>query len=234
MVTIKRQCQACGFRSAGIFAGLSGPLLEKLDREKATRIFKAGQVLFYEEELPLAIYCISSGRIKIYKSDPSGSEQIIRLTGAGELIGFRALLSNEPYAATAQAVEDSTVCTIDKNNFLYLIHQSSELAIELLSKLAKELRISEEQILVQARQPIRERVAKMLIQLIEGKTGESHAPIEIRTSLKKFEMAQLIGTSPVSFSRELRHLADLGVLSVSRSRIQVLNLDILHEIANVK
>jgi CRP/FNR family transcriptional regulator len=231
MGTLKRQCQVCGLKTSGVFAGLSGTLLEKLDREKATRIFKAGQVLFYEGEMPLATYCVSSGRIKIYKSDPSGADQIIRLMDAGELIGFRALLSNEPYAATAQAIEDSTVCTIDKNTFLDLIRQSSDLALDLLAKLARELRISEEQILAQARQTIRQRVANMILHLIGGKIENLQAPIDIRTSLKKYEMAQMIGTSPISFSRELHKLAKLGILATAGSRIQILDIRSLQEIA---
>jgi CRP/FNR family transcriptional regulator len=230
METDRRHCPICGHRAKNVFANIPSPLLEKLDKGKTTRLYKKGQVLFYEGGYPLAVYCVCSGRVKIYKSHPDGSENIIRMMGDGELIGFRAMFSNEPFAATAQVVVDSEICIITRESLFSLLRRSPDLALDFLAKLARELRISEEQMLIQSHDTVRQRVARALKWLYEEGMVDSPNSKEITTPLKKSEIAQLAGTSAVSFSRELRYLADKGILRLAKTKIFVKNLAALDDL----
>ncbi len=138
-------CTACAARSRGLFSSLTGAQLLKLDRTKTAHEYSRGQVIFYEGNPPLAVYCISSGVVKLYKTGKRDKKVVIRLLGAGETLGFRAVIANEPYAATAEAAEKTTVCAIPREIFDEVIRNDTDTAFRLISKLAAELRISEDE-----------------------------------------------------------------------------------------
>src|SRR4030065_1515082 len=134
---VKRQprCPICGVRAGSVFCKLAGPQLTKLDKEKTVHEYQRGQVIFYEGNTPLGIYCIYSGRVKLYKTGRRGKQQVIRVLGPGDTMAYRALLSNEPCSSTAMAIEPTTICVISKQTLFNLLKQSQELAIQFLMKL---------------------------------------------------------------------------------------------------
>ena len=72
---------------------------------KTNVIFKKGQFVFQEGGNPVGIYFINSGKIKISHAGTEGKDQIVRLAKEGDILGYRALLSNERYNSSAIALE---------------------------------------------------------------------------------------------------------------------------------
>jgi CRP/FNR family transcriptional regulator len=231
MKTSLPACPVCGLRTTTVFCGLQGQLLEELDRAKTVHVYRAGQGIFYEGAPALAVHCIRTGRVKLVKIGPHGDELVIRLLGPGETFGYRAILANEPYSATAEAVEETTVCTIPRETLLSLIRRSPNLAFEFLAKLAREMRLSEELMMELRQERVRQRTAHFMLMLIE-EGGEEPVPgMMVRLPMKRKDIARMIGTSPETLSRTLRHLADRGILDVGRSEIGITNLVALRRLA---
>lgn len=88
------------------------------------------------------MYCIFSGRVKLYKQKKNGELQVIRLLGPGDVFGYRALFASEPYAVTAEAIETATVCAITKNMLFEVMRKSPDLTFQFLSKLSQELTVT--------------------------------------------------------------------------------------------
>jgi len=230
MKKIVKDCQLCKIRSSVVFNSIEEKEMEKLNGRKTTHEYRRGQVIFYEGNPSLAIYCLHSGMVKLFKTGKSGEEFVIRLLGPGEIIGFRALLANEPFAATAQAVNDTQICIISKEDFLDVLGLSAELSFNILAKLAVDLRISEEQCLSRAQETVKQRTARMLLQFLETSSEYSDNNSKIYLPLLRSEMAQVVGTTPETFSRTLRGLAQKGILKLTRSDISVTNVDKLRAI----
>ena len=114
---------------------------------------------------------------------------------------------------------------------LPIFHQSPELALRFLSKLSQELRISEEQILSVARDSVQQRTARVLLSFIDASQKPVKSPALVRSSLSRAEMAQVIATTPETFSRTLHGFARRRILRVVRSEIYVLDLQRLQQIA---
>ena len=57
---------------------------------------------------------MSNGKVKVYKEGIGGRDQIIRMAKPVGFIGYRALFAGERHKATAVAIEDSTICIIEK------------------------------------------------------------------------------------------------------------------------
>jgi CRP-like cAMP-binding protein len=226
------RCGKCRPRASGLFGALSDPHTIKLDQEKAAHEYERGQVIFYEGTPPLAIYCIHSGIVKLYKSGKNGTHIMIRILGPGEVIGYRALLANEPYAATAEAVDTTTVCTITRNTIDGLLKSDPKLILRLLSQLAAELRVSEDQMVSRMQEPVRQRTARFLLWLRESFRDRSRRTDAIGVPLHREEMAQMIGTTPETFSRTLRGLSREKVIMYDRKSISILKPRVLRRLAD--
>jgi CRP/FNR family transcriptional regulator len=157
---------------------------------------------------------------------------MIRILGPGEVMGYRALLADEPYAATAEAVDATTVCTIARDTIDELLGRDPELILRLLSKLATELRVSEDQMVTRLQEPVRQRAARFLLWLRDSLTGGARAGNKIAVPLLREEMAQMIGTTPETFSRTLRGLAREKVIAYDRKSISILKPRVLQGIAS--
>ncbi len=228
----KIACDFCGRYRDGVFCGLTDALRDRLNEEKSVQTFERGQVLFYQNSPSFAIFCIHSGRVKLYKTGNQGERYVIRLLGTGDTLGYRAVLSNEPYAASAEAVEKTTACLFTREFLLEMLRESPELSQNMLLKLAVELRVSEEQMLTIINQPVRQRAAGLLLELAPRDGIRSEDNSSAINSLQRNEMAQMIGTTPETFSRTLRELAKAGLIAVSSRSISILDYTGLGKIAH--
>ena len=231
MKQINLKCEVCGEGGSSVFCALAGSHLAKFEQEKIEHKYEKGQVIFYEGSPSYAVHYICSGLVKLYKIGPKGEELIVKLIGPGEITGYRSLLAGEPCAATAQALEPTTICTISKQTFIELLKQSPDLALRLLSKMAKDLREAEEQSISLAQESVRQRTAHLLLFLIHGTTEKAKPNGPVKIQVKRKDMAQMIGTSPESLSRTLNELVKKGILRLTRSEIYIQNLSALQRIA---
>ena len=231
MNTLDPHCTVCGPEARGVFCVLAGSHLQRLDREKSVHTYERGESIFYAGNPPVAVYCVYSGRVKLYKLGRRGEEQVIRLLGSGEMTGYRALLADEPYAATAEAIERTVICTISRSTLISLVRESPELALNLLAKMAQELRRSEELMVSRTEDTVGVRTAQLLLWLCGNSRHVSAGPVQITVPLRRAEMAQMIGTTPETLSRTLHQFALRGFLELSRVEISVLDLTGLRKIA---
>ena len=109
------QCSICKAHKKSIFSHLEKAALEKLSREMVSNSYKKGQTLFHQGNPPFGLYCVSSGRIKVIKTDIGANETILRIASAGDLIGHRSLFCDSLYSASAVVLEDAEICFIRKN-----------------------------------------------------------------------------------------------------------------------
>ena len=86
-------------------------------------LFKKGKLIFYEEGIPTGIFLIKKGKAKIYKTGLYGKDQIFYIYKDGDLFGYHALLCNEHYEDSCEALEDCEILFISRTNFERLLQQ---------------------------------------------------------------------------------------------------------------
>jgi len=225
------RCAICGTRSNGLICGLGERVHARLERDCATHLFRRGQTIFYPGAPAQALYVIRSGRVKIFRTGKGGQEQVLRLHGPGEIIGYRPLLAGEPYVASAEAVADSLLCIIPAATLRELLRDVPELAPRLLAKLARELRNSEDLMMDLLHHPVRQRAARLLLRLLEGDGSDAGSAVLDAEQLRRQDMARMIGTTPETFSRVLRGFAQRGIITLTRGRIRVRDQALLRKVA---
>lgn len=229
----KPHCPECQSRLQGVFCNLSDPCLEEFNSSKTSNIYTKGQVIFYEGNNPFGIYCIFSGRVKLYKMGSNGRPQIVRLAGPGDILGYRSLFAEEPYHATAEAIEDTEICCIDKNAFMKVVSNTPELGFNLLRKLSRELRSAEDMATSIANKSARERMAELLLMLNETYGRPKGKSITIDLKLSREEMAEMIGTTQETAIRLLSEFKKDRLISVQERDITILNHQALLKTANL-
>ena len=226
-------CQTCASRGKGVFCDLSEDHLKEINAAKTTNTYKPHQIIFYEGNQPYGMYCVSSGKIKIYKMDNEGHQQIVRLAGPGDIIGYRCPLADEPYSATAETLEEATICFVDKCTFFHLLETHPTTASHVMSALAKELGKAEKQTMDMVHKNIRERLAELLL-IFQKKYGEkSGKGTKLNISLSREELAEMIGTTQESAIRLISEFKQDGLITVEGRDITLLNLPKLIATANL-
>ena len=129
------------FESKSIFAGLPESDLEILMARKTEGVYKKGEIIFREGIYPSGIYYVIDGKVKKYKVDAEGREQIIYVANSGELLGYHAILSSENYTDSAAVLEESTIAFIPREDFLEALNRSGVLNRRLLKTLSHEFAV---------------------------------------------------------------------------------------------
>lgn len=219
-------CESCPEKAEGIFAHLTKEELALVSRCKTMNQYKKKQVIFYEGNAPYGVHCVKKGRIKLYRTNAQGREQVVRLVQEGEAMGFKSLLTSDKYSLTAEVLEDSEICFLDRNAFFEVLDHSPRLARTLLETLSQEVRSQETTICSYSQKSVRERMAETLLILAE-KYGQKLADgtIEIKTVLKREDIATLAGTVLESAVRYLSEFKNDGYIELSGKEIKILKAD---------
>ena len=220
------------FESASIFSNLSADDLSRLMARKTESHYRRGEIIFREGAYPLAIYFIVTGKAKKYKVDQDGSEQIIYVAAAGELMGYHAVLSDDPYADSAAALEDSVIACIHREDFLAAIDQSAEFCRKVLKALSHEFSVLTNSLTTGMRRPARERLALQLVVIREKYklNGNTGAAVEI--DMSRNDLAAATGLARENVVRILADFKKAGIVETVGRKIVVLDINKLVEIAN--
>ncbi len=227
------ECGTCASRLQGVFCHLEGETLEEFNTHKTNNLYKKGQVVFYEGNRAFGLYCIFSGKVKVFKTGIDGRQQIVRIAGAGDLLGYRSLFSDEPYSATAEVLEEASICCIDRNAFFPVLAKNPDLALNIIKKLAKELRQAEDLATSIAQKSVRERMAELLLMLKETYGRTSKKGLVISLHLSREEMAEMIGITQETAIRLLSEFKKDGLIDVREREITILNPKGLLETARI-
>ena len=188
---------------------------------KKTVFFNKGEALFEEGSNVDGIYFIENGTAKLYKLGFNRKEQILRFIKEGDIIGYRALLIDEAYQATAEAMSDLQAIFIPSDVFLHLLEVDSQLSYTMLQKISFELGESSNTVTFLAQKTVRERLAEVLL-LLEQKLGTDPEGF-IKISLTREEIANLIGTATESAIRLISEFKQDDYIAVEGRNIKILN-----------
>jgi CRP-like cAMP-binding protein len=212
----------CDSRSESLLSALNEDELNMLSLHKTCVNYKKGQTIFYEGTRPMGLFCINFGKVKVAKMGSQGKEQIINLCKAGDLLGYRALLSEEHYAASATVIEDAGICFIPKEDFVGVLQKSPAFSTRIIKAVCHELGVMEEKLADLASKSVRERLAGSLLMLKETYGVEGGESTLINIALSREDLANIVGTATETVIRLLSDFKSDGLISIEGKKIKVL------------
>jgi CRP/FNR family transcriptional regulator, polysaccharide utilization system transcription regulator len=225
-------CSRCEKRGDSVFCSTHGEHMDDISNSKTCSVYKKGQVIFHEGGHPFGVYCVNKGKIKLSIVGDEGKEQIVRLARDGDVLGYRSMLVNERYNATATVLEDSQVCFIPREVFMKALKGDTALSFEMMKLLSNQLREAEVKLTHLAQKPVRERLAETLIFLKETYGFDPDSTF-IAVQLTREEIANLVGTATETAIRLLSELNKEEVIELVGKRIAIKDMKELARVANL-
>lgn len=223
-------CNHCINNANSIFYGLAQKEKEKLSEKHICRHFLKGEIIYREGEKPDGLICLSAGKVKIYKEGIGGREQIVRMARPIGFIGYRALFAEENYMATALAIEDSTICIINKEALFEVLKTNSELSFSIIKSFATELGFSNSRTVALTQKHIRGRLAESLI-FLKDTYGLEPDNKTIKVYLSREDLANLSNMTTSNAIRTLSNFATEKVIELDGRKIKILEPEELGRIS---
>lgn len=222
------------FDSQSILLNLPEEDLQTLTAHQTEQKYKKGEIIFREGAYPSGIFFIGSGKVKKYKLDKDGREQIVYVANKGELIGFHAVLAEDRYPDSAAALEESVVMFIPREDFLQTMEQSPRFTRLLLKTLSHEFAVLVNSLALFAQRPVRERLALQLVVLREKYKENFQPGMPVTINMSREDLASLVGTARENVLRVLAEFKEKGIIETRGRQIIVHDVKKLVELANYK
>lgn len=231
----KVSCNECPAKCDSIFSQLEEKSIESVALNKVMNTYKKGDNVFIQGTLSHGLFCVANGKIKISMTGVDGQETILRIAGAGDIIGHRSLFGKEHYNATATVMEEASICFLDKNFILKQLGQEPSMALNLINKINQETGIAEARAASLSQRSSRERLAEVLVNL-----RESYGVVDVagRTKLdirlSREEIASITGTAHETVIRLMTEFKQDGLIEENEKVIYIKDEKKLFTLANLQ
>ena len=124
-----------------LFDTLAAEDLEALASRMSERKFKSGESVFAQGDKGSSMYVVLSGAVQIFLPG-TGDEQRVVLKDArtGEYFGELSLFDDKPRSASVEAVVDTTLLELTREEFGDHLSKSKNAAMAILAEMAERLR----------------------------------------------------------------------------------------------
>ena len=202
-------------KTAAIFSSLNEEELSELAALSIERGFMASEFIFWDGDAPEWFYIVAEGKVKVLKHSSLGREFIIAFFSPGEMFGEVAVFENKPYPASAQAVAETKVVGVKKDDFLSFLANRPQVALKIISVLGERLRDAQGRLRDFAGERVEQRLASVLLML----------SVKFGTTLPftRQEIADMVGTTIETAIRILSALKERGIVHSVRGKVIILD-----------
>jgi len=209
-----------------LFGDLSEEELQALAHRTVKQHARAGELIFTEGDPCLGFYVVESGEIKIFKTAPSGREQVLTVDGAGSSVAEVPVFDGGPYPASGVATQNSTLLFVSKRDFRMLVLDHPDIGLKVLKNVGGRLRRLVGLIEELSFTTVRNRLVLLLLRLARTEGLHTARGTEVVLPTNQ-EMASQIGTVRDLVSRNMGRLQAEGLLRVDGKRVVIADVDAL-------
>ncbi len=202
--------------------------LKKLSEERRIKQYKKKETVFNEGNSPNFLYFLVKGKVKTFKAHEYGKELITNLYKEGDFFGYTTLLEDGPYTETAEALEDSEICLIPKDDFFSLMYGSIHVMKSFIKMLSDNIADKEKQLINLAYSSVRKRVAEALLLLQSRYDNNKDKSFSI--SISREDLANIVGTATESLIRTLSDFKEEKLVEIKGSNITITNIEKLKKL----
>lgn len=126
------------------FPGIKANEIEDLIANSKVRAYPPGSVLCHENAHEDRFYMILEGEVEVTKLINNNQTRLLKTLSPGDFFGEMALIHNAPRAATVTAKSALTTLELDKTAFDRVLHNSSSIAMAMVSEISNRLRSNDQ------------------------------------------------------------------------------------------
>ncbi|GAA2739915.1 MULTISPECIES: Crp/Fnr family transcriptional regulator [Kitasatospora] len=191
----------------------------------------ADTVVLHEGEPSTHVLLVLDGWLRVTASSANGHEGLLALRGPGDVVGELAAIDGQTRSARVSTMSSARLLAVRSADFRAFLERTPGAALALVAVLADRLRIADRKRLEAAAHTVPERLARLLLDLVEQHGTEQTDGIAIAIGLSQRELAGSVGASREAVARVLKELRDRGVVTTDRRRVVVRRPEVLRRIA---
>jgi CRP/FNR family transcriptional regulator, cyclic AMP receptor protein len=196
-----------------------------LERLGVRRRFARGSTLIVQGGTDRRVVLILSGRVKVFRVDPSGHELLLVICDPGSLLGELGAIDGEPGIAHVGALDDVEALVIPAADFRRHLETVPRVAVVLLEDIVQRFRDTTVRRSQFSSSDTTGRLIARILELADryGEPGPEGIAIDLPISQE--ELAAWTGSSRAGVMQAIQSLRELGWISTGRRRIVVTQPD---------
>ena len=201
-------------RRSVLFRRLKPDDRQRLAAVATIHAFDKGAMLFSEGDGSELLYTVLTGRVKVFKTTPRGTDVILELFGPGDPVGAVAVYEARPYPASAVALELTSCLLIPRQAFFSMLEGYPTMVRGLLVGLTHRLVELTNRLTELSGGRIEGRLARFFLKLGTDMGQRRDDGVFIPLVLSRQELADMIGTT---IETSIRIMSRWGKDSVVRT-----------------
>jgi CRP/FNR family transcriptional regulator, cyclic AMP receptor protein len=225
-------CLLCPMREEHLFCNLPLPAVQRLNEIRSTAVYPKSTMLFMEGQQPRGVFVLCAGKTKLFTASSDGKTIITKISGAGDVLGLNATISNRPYEVTAEMMEPGQANFIARDALLQFLREYGEVALRVAEQLSRNYYTAYEEIrtLGLTSSPS-EKFAKLLLSW-SSNAGNATEPEHLKLTLTQQEIAEMIGTTRETVSRLFSDFKKKELVQLKGSILIIRNKPALEKMGN--
>lgn len=211
--------------SAPMFDGLDRAHTESLAAQSRPIFLPGGQVLFRRGTPSTGFYVVRDGRMQLSVSNSEGMVRVLEIISPGGAFGHAVMFLRDPYPVDATALVDTHLVFVPVAAVDAILDGDPAMARLMLASMAKRLQAKVQDIAMLSLQSATQRIVAYVLGAMRDhdreRAAESGPSATVELPALKQVLASRLGMTPETFSRAMKTLSGLGLLTVEGSVVQI-------------
>lgn len=218
----------------GFFGNLSQESSRALDEIKFTSAYPRGVTLFAEQGSPKGVFILRKGRAKLSMSSSDGKSVILRIATAGDILGLHAVISDEPYQASAETLEPCEVEFVRRADFLRFLLENPQASLGAAQQLSENYHVACEQIraIGLTHSAMGKLAGFLLLSATNGRATDQGTRVFL--ALTHEEIGQMIGLTRETVTRTMGYFRRRQLVSNRGAAVVIQNKNALEQFAGIQ
>lgn len=182
----------------------------------------AGQVIYDQGEPSETLFILKRGRVQLYRLTPDGKKLELETVHSGTFFGEMPLIDEHMWEMSAEALEESLICVLEREDLERVILAKPRVALRLLEKLSERLAGHAARLEAFAFHSASDRLAVVLLRMEErGVVYVTHQ-----------ELAEAVGVYRETVSKILADFQRQGLVDLGRKQVTITDRLAIQNLAN--
>lgn len=220
-------CGKCPIRHRAICARCDDDELSRLEQTKSYKTIEAGQPIIWRGDELTHFSSLVSGIASLSRTLEDGRTQMVGLLLPSDFIGRPG---REVVDFDVTAVTDVTLCRFERKPFEALVEEIPHVSQRVMEMALDELNAAREWMVLLGRKTAREKIATFIEMIVRRDTVPLRRPQDHVLPLTREEIANFLGLTLETVSRQLSQMKKEGILAFTdRRSFSITDLEALHQ-----
>lgn len=191
--------------------GLPAKSRIELERKCRWRTYAPGHAIIQHRDQTNSVYALVSGQVEVKVYSGTGKVVDFRVIEAGHTFGEYSAIDGKPRSATVEAKTECLVGTISGIDFVELLKTDPAISFQFILHMVGQVRDLTQRMVELSTLAVKHRIHAEMLRLVRKEIASGNRA-SIAPKPTDNEIANRVATDRASVTREMRRLAEEGVI----------------------